>query len=162
MNIELRKVKYAAFASQETPCFEAEVWIDGKNAGRVSNEGHGGPDLFRSPDTERRLNEHAKTLPPYVFGDSKLDMGAELIVGGLLGDWLLARDLKRALKAKLLYTKPGEAALYETKRVQPAAMTHFLQDTDQQERLRAKFNADRFLNLMPFDEALKLFKGVVA
>src|SRR4051812_38482510 len=43
MNIELRKVQYAAFMSEETNAFEAEVWINGKKEGRAHNQGHGGP-----------------------------------------------------------------------------------------------------------------------
>jgi hypothetical protein len=44
MKVELKNVKYSAFASQETHCFEATVYIDGKRVGTVSNEGYGGPD----------------------------------------------------------------------------------------------------------------------
>ena len=40
--IQLKNVKYAAFASQETHCYEASVYFDGKKVGHVSNEGHGG------------------------------------------------------------------------------------------------------------------------
>jgi hypothetical protein len=42
--ITLRGVKYAAFASQETLCFEATVLFDGQPVCRVSNDGHGGAD----------------------------------------------------------------------------------------------------------------------
>ena len=36
MKIELKNVKYSDFASHETHCFEASVYIDGKRAGIVS------------------------------------------------------------------------------------------------------------------------------
>jgi hypothetical protein len=67
MKIELKNVKYAAFASQETSCFEATVYIDGKRAGKVRNEGHGGPNIWDNYDTfdiVDRLDAHAETLPP--------------------------------------------------------------------------------------------------
>jgi hypothetical protein len=41
MKIEVRNVKFSAFASQETNCFEATIWIDGKRIGAARNEGHG-------------------------------------------------------------------------------------------------------------------------
>jgi len=42
--IELKNLKVAEFASQETTCFEATVYVDGKRFCTVRNEGSGGPD----------------------------------------------------------------------------------------------------------------------
>ena len=42
IKFELRNFKYSAFATQETPCFEAKLYIDGKFIADVRNEGHGG------------------------------------------------------------------------------------------------------------------------
>jgi hypothetical protein len=42
----LAAVKYAAFASEETACFQATLIVDGQKLCRVSNAGHGGPDEF--------------------------------------------------------------------------------------------------------------------
>lgn len=42
----LKNLKYAAFASEETHCFEATVYVDGKRFCIASNEGHGGPDRY--------------------------------------------------------------------------------------------------------------------
>lgn len=44
--IELKGLKVAEFASEETTCHEATVWIDGVRFCTVSNQGHGGPDEF--------------------------------------------------------------------------------------------------------------------
>lgn len=44
--VGLRSVHYAAFASEETACFEAVVTVDGKPFCLVRNEGHGGADHF--------------------------------------------------------------------------------------------------------------------
>lgn len=44
--LELRNVKHAEFASQETNCFEAVLYVDGQRFAHVENEGHGGADHF--------------------------------------------------------------------------------------------------------------------
>lgn len=44
--IELKNVRYAAFASEETSCFQATVYVDGKPFCLASNDGHGGPDFY--------------------------------------------------------------------------------------------------------------------
>jgi len=44
--IELKNLKVAEFASEETTCYEATVWVDGKRFCIASNQGHGGPDSY--------------------------------------------------------------------------------------------------------------------
>jgi hypothetical protein len=46
MNITLKNFKHAEFASEETYCFQATVYLDGKKVGVASNEGHGGSTNF--------------------------------------------------------------------------------------------------------------------
>ena len=41
MKIELKNFKYAAFASEETLCFTASVYVDGVRTFMASNSGHG-------------------------------------------------------------------------------------------------------------------------
>jgi len=49
--IELKNIKYAAFASEETHCYDATLYLDGKAMFRVGNDGHGGCDAHH------RLNQ---------------------------------------------------------------------------------------------------------
>jgi hypothetical protein len=42
--ITLKNIKHAEFASEETNCYKASVYFDGKRVGIVSNDGHGGCD----------------------------------------------------------------------------------------------------------------------
>lgn len=44
--IELKNLKTAEFASEETHCYEATVYVDGKRFCIASNQGHGGPDSY--------------------------------------------------------------------------------------------------------------------
>lgn len=44
--IELKNLKYAEFASEETPCYEATVYVDGARFCIASNQGQGGDDSY--------------------------------------------------------------------------------------------------------------------
>jgi hypothetical protein len=48
--IELRAIQTSAFASEETHCYTATLYVDGLKWGSVSNEGHGGADHFHGVD----------------------------------------------------------------------------------------------------------------
>jgi len=57
VNLTLKNFKHAEFASEETECFEATVYVDGKRFCTASNEGRGGPNNYHGlkshwPDTE--------------------------------------------------------------------------------------------------------------
>ena len=41
MKITLRNIKHSKFASQETLCFEASIYVDGVRRGTVENSGRG-------------------------------------------------------------------------------------------------------------------------
>lgn len=112
MNIQLTGVKHAKFASQETNCFEATIVIDGRNMGKVYNEGHGGCHSYSSDEAYRLLTQHAKTLPD-VVSTTLMDphdrskpfsykMDADHVVDDLFMEAMHAKDLKRLLKTKVL------------------------------------------------------------
>lgn len=46
IKITLKNLKYAAFASEETSCFSATVYCDGKRLCTARNDGHGGCDSY--------------------------------------------------------------------------------------------------------------------
>lgn len=64
MNITLTNFKYIKSLSKETNAFSANVIIDGKLAGTVSNHGHGGANMYNPFGLKTILDEYAKTLPP--------------------------------------------------------------------------------------------------
>lgn len=131
--ITLKNVKHAAFASQETNCFEATVYVDGKSFCKVSNEGHGGPDSYWKDGTAsfslmeqtRRIGgelesnavdtyEEAKAAnegkPFSAFDDgtwinTKQD-AFESAVGEALTLHLITKDIKKAIgNKKRMYFK---------------------------------------------------------
>jgi len=57
MKIELKNIKHAEFASQETNCYEATIYINGKREGLVSNDGQGGCDNVTPWQLAREIDE---------------------------------------------------------------------------------------------------------
>lgn len=43
--MKLKKVKYFEAGSQETPCFTADLWDNGKLVAHLENNGHGGSNM---------------------------------------------------------------------------------------------------------------------
>lgn len=43
-NFELKKLKFHEDMSEETPCFSADLYENGKLVAHASNDGHGGPN----------------------------------------------------------------------------------------------------------------------
>ena len=48
MKLELKSIQYSSFASQETSCYQAKLYVDGKPFATVGNEGCGGCDYQHS------------------------------------------------------------------------------------------------------------------
>jgi len=52
MKIELKKISFNERMSQETNCFIADLYINGKKVGYAKNEGHGGCTDYRGDSKE--------------------------------------------------------------------------------------------------------------
>lgn len=66
MKIELKKVR--SIRGDDGPCFEAEIWIDGRKAAWVNNSGNGGPNLYRFTDREleKKFIEFTRASAPEI------------------------------------------------------------------------------------------------
>ncbi len=107
--VELKGVKYAAFASQETSCFTATVYIDGKKEGSVENDGHGGCNLYHPHTLLDKINAIAVTLPDVEGFGSTFKQDADILVGDLLNAVLEERQMKRLTKRQGVYVDSGRA-----------------------------------------------------
>src|SRR6187455_1012812 len=124
MKVELKSIKYAAFASQETSCFSATVFVDGKKAGEVENDGHGGSNTYHPWQLKDTLDAYGKTLPLVKedWCDEPFTQDAESIISDLLMDHLAVRDYVRISKKRILYTKKGMQGIYQTKVLDAASL----------------------------------------
>jgi hypothetical protein len=115
MKVELKNVKHFAPMSEETECFTATIYIDGKRVGTTQNQGHGGPTDcdFDDPEIEAAFKAFCKTLPPYKSELCPelppLEMDPELYVGELLEAHLAEKDRKRVEK-RIVRDKAKNAA----------------------------------------------------
>ena len=161
MKIELRKVSYNARLSEETSAFTADVWIDGKKEGYAQNHGHGGQTIVQPNTLRTRLDEYGKTLPQVDIGASTggephmIVQDADWIVDDLLTDWIARRDLKRALRNRALYTLTDGPGIMQTKVLTADRLAQILAS----EEVKTKWKVKAWLNTMPEEEAVKVFRS---
>ena len=158
MKIELRNVKHSEFASHETNCFECAVYIEGKKAGEASNDGQGGSTSIYPNTLYLLLQDYAKTLPPFTYEGcaGSIAQTADYVIDELLTEWLYARDAKRAMQKKILFLRNG--TLMESGRMDAATLQKRLTRPD----LLKELQADKILNLLPIEEAIKAYRGGVS
>ena len=152
MQVELKNIKYAEFASEETSCFQAAIYIDGKRAGEVSNSGKGGCNNYHPYQLEATLNDYAKTLPKIKFHNEEFEQDADTMIGELLTNYLQIKDLKRAMQSRIVFVST-DGTLRETVKLQKDKIKTYLSNR----ALAEKLKATKVLNLLPFEEAFALY-----
>ena len=155
MKIELKALKYSDFASQETHCFQANIYIDGKMRGWAANDGRGGMTNIQPNDLWAEIKQHTDKIPPtvYKYGDQEMSLEAspDSYIDELVTLALHEKDLKRAMKSKILFTQENQ--VFETKKLTAAQLAASLANA----QLKEKLKADKVLNLLPMGEALNLY-----
>ena len=159
MKIELKALKYSDFASQETHCFQANIYIDGKKAGWADNDGRGGMTSIHPHQLYETIRQCTDKIPPRIvkYGDTEmsLDTSPDSYIDELVTLALHEKDLKRAMKSRILFTRENQ--VFETKKLTAAELAASLDNA----HLKEKLKADRVLNLLPMGEALNLYaKGM--
>jgi hypothetical protein len=164
MKVELKSLKHSEFASRETNCFEATVWINGKRAFYAQNDGHGGADLYAPLENQDRseftslLNDlinHCLALPKWgseFGGKDDMNVTPEILIGNIINEMLDAKKLKKSLKKKVLFI--NENGIYQTGYRGNRKVDQNLIDMVKEE------NPDSIiLNCLAFSEALDLYRG---
>lgn len=170
LNIELRKVQFAAFASEETNCYTAEVYVNGKRLGHCHNEGHGGPTSVEPRNLNEHLDAYGATLPLTVStipdkddptGFFTYQPDAENICDDLFEKWQEAKEaerqvkkLQRDLQTKVIFTVKGKKGIYTTKKLEAARLKEVIEK-------RLVRDADIILNTLPFAEAKRIYDANV-
>jgi hypothetical protein len=156
MKIEIKNIKHYESMSEETNCFQATIYIDGKKAGTASNRGYGDPINILPFGLHKSINDYAKTLPPINYEGLTFDQDAETLIGELLTDWLIAKDLKKIMSSRIIFAKGSE--IQQTKKLEKTRLTQLLASVD----ALASLQADKILNNLPFDQALTIYKELAA
>lgn len=111
--VTLKNLKIAQFASEETLCFEATLYVDGTRAAVVSNEGQGGPNRYHPVNAKGRellekAEAYAKGLPPLQSDYGPLDFDLDLLVHDLVERYEETKTLKRWSKTKTVFRLPED------------------------------------------------------
>lgn len=158
--ITVKNVKYSEFMSEETLCFEATVYVDGKRFCIAKSEGHGGCTHFNSlkkgeywadtKDIEKRIADtHSEVKHDLGNGESILIKDdLESLVNDAVVKFLELRDMKRALNNKIVFddVESGCISSYPYKYTKEIA-----------QKIRVKHDYPDILNVMPENEALELW-----
>lgn len=129
MKIELKNVKFMESMSEETNCFSADIFVNGKKVGYAKNTGQGGPTDYRHYLDEKNSNKevlekaekYCQTLPPINYGSFTLDSNLENVIDNLFEDWLKEQEVKKMekrFKTGIAVGVPGAASYsyYDFKR----------------------------------------------
>jgi len=164
MNLEMKAIKHFASGSEETYCYTATVYLDGKPFAMVSNDGHGGCDRDYSHDkfkgdyreyrqTMTKIDEYFKSLPntdPCKYFPEGLEQSFERWCSEQVTNFLYKKDVKRALKKnKVVYRKDKEGKMG-------------LYDYDiryESDSLKRHWPDAVILNDVSFDEAMNIWRG---
>lgn len=105
MKIELKNVKVNKALSEETACFSATLYIDGKKAAEVSNRGQGGCNEFRFSDRvlEQKFYDWCKSQPAEKTEYGELSMDSDLFINLLIEKQENDKYLRKQLKNKVFY-----------------------------------------------------------
>lgn len=160
MKIELKALKYSDFASQETHCFQANIYIDGKMRGTADNDGRGGMTTIRPWELYEEIKLHTDKIPPQIVDYNGAKLTLETSPDSLIDEFvtlaLHEKDLKRAMKTRILFTRKNQ--VFETQAFDAAKLKAAVNHP----QVREKLDADEILNLLPVGEALKLYVAGMA
>ena len=162
MKLELKAIKHTSWASEETHCYQASLYVDGKPVAIVSNDGHGGCDRdYDHPKfkgdyraTMKSVHDYFKSLPkePSEWSEDGFAQQLEYWCADQVNEFLSVRELKRKFKSHVVYQRKGTGALYQTKYHPTVTKGEWIID-------KQAGMTRRILNDMPFDEALALWKA---
>jgi hypothetical protein len=114
MKIELKQIKYSDWASEETSCFQANIYLNGKKVGFCNNDGKGGCTSYNrvtgiSYEIIHEMETYCEGLPPIVYesnlyedGKCVIKMTLEHYLDDLFYDYLKAKMKKKMDKAILI------------------------------------------------------------
>ena len=124
MDLVLKGLKTAKFASDETLCFAATLWVDGKRLCTVENDGHGGGDYIHPVkgrtydeinEVQGWLAENAPPLDMSKYGHENKPCDIELWVSRECSRQDDIRWVKSQLRTRTI-VKDTDGNLLELKR----------------------------------------------
>jgi len=165
MDITVKNLKIAEFASEETLCFEATVYVDGVRSFTAHNDGRGGPNYYHALPNKRGkslkaikdVTDYAKTLPLVQSSIEDEDdpsgyftysPNIHHLVDAAVEAAQLERELKRVLR-KVAIFKDGQIYTYN---IAAAKLPQY------EDSIRKKEPDAVILNTIPLSESVAIYK----
>ena len=110
MNVTLKSIKVAKFASEETLCFEANIYVDGKKIGVAYNEGHGGCNGYHFTDKAagKAFHAYCESIPSTYGIPSHPMADADELIDRLVNEFESNKDFKRWCRTKVCFRLTGD------------------------------------------------------
>lgn len=102
--VSLKNVKHSEFMSQETICFQCDIYFDNKKVGYARNDGRGGSTICSAYPEQRELfeqmSEYCESLPSIFYKelDFTIESSLEAIVDDAIGEYLRVKGEEKHLK----------------------------------------------------------------
>jgi len=161
MELSMKSIKHSDWASQETYCYSANLYLDGKPFAMVSNDGVGGCDtVYPHPKSQytsgkdwqnklKEIEDYFKSLPntdlgKYDWCPEGFGQTLETWCCDQVSDFLHKKDMQRVMRTKHLFkTSDG---LFEVRHEVKVA------------RIKRDHPDAVILNDLPIEEALSIYK----
>jgi hypothetical protein len=162
--LEVKNISHYARGSEETPCYNATVYINGKKAVEVSNDGHGGSDRQHTyPEINISLLDINKWCVE-KFGQEtweyngktySTDLDLEHYCHQELYNWLDRKELKKELKGKYICFDEAKKEMFAFGKLKYKTEN---QDVVMKKMLEDRHPTSKCLNFLDFEEALNVWK----
>ena len=149
--LELKNIKYFASGSRGTPCYNADVFINGKKAIHVYNDGNGGCDSqhpYKSFKFQTVMDLQNYLAKKYEYDFEPIDSWCH----DRLYDHLDQKKLKRDMKTKFICVNIDKNELYAYEKKGHS-------DVAFQKHMDKYHSDDTCLNFLEFDLAFKFYKS---
>lgn len=159
--LQMKAMQHSEFASEETHCYEAKLYLDGKLFAYVSNQGYGGADRQDPADgftyqDIRDLDQRCKDeMPEWRFDEHVGTTDLEMWCQNAVNDLLSMQDMKRAMRSKVIYVLPEEPRVVRQiswkgcRKIDDRHINH----------VQTKYPNYQLLNTMSVDDAFAIWKG---
>lgn len=103
MKIELKSIKFYESLSEETNCFTANLYINGKKVGYVKNNGQGACTDYGGNSKEynqiiKEAETYCKSLPKIKYDKHEFDNSLEHVIDDILYKYITAKERKKFMK----------------------------------------------------------------
>jgi len=162
--LEVKNISYYARGSEETPCYNATVYINGKKAVEVSNEGHGGCDrqhIYPECDFNHQeinkwcVEKFGQETWDYKGKTYTTDLDLEHYCQQELYNWLDRKELKKELKGKYICLDEKTKEMFCFGKLKYKTEN---QDVVMKNLLKKRHPTSKCLNFIDFEEALNIWK----